>query len=162
MRGWAWLGGLGIACAVGACLHDYHLTVNAGQSLAGSLYACQPLRATAHLRRGMVVYYWPPARVQATIRRVAPGADLRLGWLKELAAVGGDEVCWEAGQIVVNHQITGALPLLTDYPLTVAETCLVLAPDEVLPLGTAGRSFDGRYTGPLKREELTDVCYVLF
>jgi type IV secretory pathway protease TraF len=162
MRGWAWLGGLGLACTVGACLQEYHFTVNVGQSLKGSLYACQTLQAADHLQRGMVVYYRPPVRVQATLRRIAPGADLRLGWLKEIAAVSGDEVCWDEGHILVNHQVKGELPLLTDYPLTVPQACHALHEDEVLTLGTAARSFDGRYTGPLKREELTDVCYALF
>jgi type IV secretory pathway protease TraF len=163
MRGWAWLGGLGIACAVTACLHEYHLAVNVGQSLAGSLYACQTLQAADRLQRGMVVYYLPPMRVQATLRRIAPGADLRLGWLKEIAAVGGDDVCWDEEHILVNHQVKGTLPLLADYPLSVPSgTCHILREEEVLPMGTAARSFDGRYTGPLMRQEIADVCIALF
>jgi type IV secretory pathway protease TraF len=133
-----------------------------GQSLAGSLYACQTLQTADRLQRGMVVYYRPPGRVQATLRRIAPGADLRLGWLKEIAAVGGDEICWDEGHILVNHQVKGALPLLDDYPLTAPQACHALREDEVLTLGTAPRSFDGRYTGPITREEVTNVCYALF
>lgn len=148
--------------ALGYGLRRYHLTLNVGHSLPGQLYACRALQADDVLTQGMVVYYVPPARVQATIRQIAPGADLRLGWLKRIAAQAGDEVCWADGHVLVNQEVRGELPLLQDYPLPVLRTCQALGTEEVLTMGVDTRSFDGRYTGPITREEVQDVCYVLW
>lgn len=162
MKGWAWLGLLGILVAVGHTVSAYHLTMNVGQSMLGHLYACRTLTPRETLTLGEVVYFMPPSRVIAQIRRVAPDADLHLGWLKAVAALPGDEVCWEEGFVLVNQEIRGALPLLKDYALEPQRACVQVGADEVLVLGTAERSFDGRYSGLLGREELRDVCTVLF
>jgi type IV secretory pathway protease TraF len=140
----------------------YHLTVNIGQSMPGRLYACRPLTSQEALQHGDVVYFPPPSQVVETLHRIAPGVDVHRGWLKQIAATPGDEVCWEGGHLLVNQQIRGALPLLHDYPLTVPKTCQVVGKKEVLTLGVAVRSFDGRYSGPLRREEIADRCTVLF
>jgi type IV secretory pathway protease TraF len=110
------------------------------------------------LGRGAVVQYAAPARVQATVRRIAPRADLRLPWLKEVGAVQGDEVCWEPETLRINGAVVGLFPLRQAYPLPHDTGCAMLGPDEVLPLGTAARSFDGRYTGTLHRKEIQSVC----
>jgi type IV secretory pathway protease TraF len=89
-------------------------------------------------------------------------ADLRLGWLKQIVALAGDEVCWRDGHIFVNQQDKGELTLVQDYPLPVPSICQTLGDDDVLSMGAAGRSFDDRYTGPLKREEIHDLCHALF
>jgi type IV secretory pathway protease TraF len=153
---------VGLALCSVPALARYRLTVNVGQSLPGRLYACHALAPEDGLPRGVVVLYVPPARVQATVRRLAPQADLRRPWLKQVAAISGDEVCWHAAALVVNQVSIAPLPLLQPYALAVPETCTILAPEEVLPLGSAPNSFDGRYTGPLTREELTAVCTALF
>jgi type IV secretory pathway protease TraF len=161
-----WVGLLVVVCAVqgalGYGLHRYHLTLNVGHSLAGSLYACRALGAAEVLHQGDIVYYVPPDRVRETIRQVAPQADLRLGWLKQVAATGGDQVCWEGGQLLLNQQGRGKLHLLHEYALPIASGCQVLREGDVLTMGTAERSFDGRYFGPVTRREIQDVCTVLF
>ena len=122
-----------------------------------------PVARYEPLPRGTIVYYHPPASVEAVLQRIAPGVDVRRGWLKQVAATAGDEVCWEHEHIVVNQWRVGFLPLLHRYPLTVPSgTCQILHQDEVLTMGTHAWSFDGRYTGAMTREEITDVCTALF
>jgi type IV secretory pathway protease TraF len=165
MKEWIWYAGGFVVCSVllGLIGLGWHPIWNVGQSLSAQLYACRALHKDEPLTAGTVVYYVPSVQVRALVRSIAPAADLRLGWLKQIAAIGGDEVCWENGHILVNHQDKGALPLLHDYPLSVpSPTCQVLHEDEVLPMGVALRSFDGRYSGPITREEIQDVCRALF
>src|SRR5262245_35653427 len=68
--------------------------LNTGTSLPGTLFLCKPLTAEGPLRRGEIVYYVPSEALKALIRQHVPAAELRLGWLKQVIAVAGDDVCW--------------------------------------------------------------------
>src|SRR5262245_29786796 len=68
--------------------------LNTGTSLPGNLFLCKRLSETPPLRRGEIIYYVPSEALKALIREHAPAAELRLGWLKQVVAVAGDDVCW--------------------------------------------------------------------
>jgi len=97
---------------------------------------------------------------------VAPAAARARGFegprdrfIKRIAAVAGDRVCAEGDQLTINdgppisrraHDSTGAeLPRWNG--------CRALMANEVLLLGEAETSFDGRYWGPIDREHIEGV-----
>ena len=74
-------------------------------------------------------------------------------FIKRIAAVAGDRVCAEGDALTINdgppmsrrtHDSTGA-------ELSRWNGCRALGANEVLLLGDAERSFDGRYWGPVDR-----------
>ena len=71
--------------------------------------------------------------------------------LKQVAALGGDTVCWEREAMVsTTRQGIVRHPFHADLPPTAhPEGCHRLASDDLVIVGTHPRSFDSRYTGPV-------------
>jgi type IV secretory pathway protease TraF len=167
MRRWfVWIG-VGVAVGISGLtllrwVLGYHPVINVGESLRGVLFLCRPLQPTDVLRRGMIMQYIPPRRVRAMIHVLVPAAEPDLPWLKRAAAVGGDQVCWFAETVYINAELAGRLEPLLRLVAPPGMTCQRLGPAEVLPLGDAPDSFDGRYHGPLHRKEIGEVCHKIF
>jgi len=108
------------------------------------------LRSDAGLARGAIV------TVRA--RDVAPALAAARGFdgpadcfIKRVAAMAGDEVCAVDGRLRSNAADLAAVPAhgqLNTSP-TAWSGCRILSADEVLLLGDAPNSFDGRYWGPI-------------
>lgn len=95
---------------------------------------------------------WVAARVPRTLAAtldhagaLAPGRLL----IKRVAAAQGDLVCREGGVILINNRIAARARAsgYTGAPLPVWAGCRRLSINEVLLLGPADGSFDGRYFG---------------
>lgn len=80
-------------------------------------------------------------------------------FIKRVAAVAGDRVCAEGDALTINdgfaiprrvHDSAGA-------PLRAWDGCRALLEHEVLLLGDAEQSFDGRYWGPIDRNLIEGV-----
>jgi type IV secretory pathway protease TraF len=69
--------------------------------------------------------------------------------LKEIVAVPGDTVRWDATGVSVNGRLldNSAIPSGSPYP-PYPYTTLKLAPDQYVTMGHHPLSFDARYTGP--------------
>jgi|SRR4029077_8440894 type IV secretory pathway protease TraF len=87
------------------------------------------------------------------LRRLLPPGFPHAGLLKQIAAVGGMEVCWTPDAMQV-HTAAGTQrywkhPAITrrDEP----DHCEVLTSAVVVLVGTHPRSMDGRYLGPILR-----------
>ena len=142
-------------------LRGVHPVFNTGESLMQAVYVCR-FRGSQEVSRGQVIEYAPPARVVTQVQRVAPTARLDVPWLKRAAAVAGDKVCWTQDALSINDRFAGLLPLLEQYPLTRITGCVHLQPGEILPLGETAQSFDGRYSGVLQVQEISQLCAPLF
>ena len=79
------------------------------------------------------------------------------GFIKRVGAVAGDEVCGDGVALRVNGVFVGEIR--TDIPkkelLPVFTECRVLGPGEILPLGDAPGSIDGRFYGPISASVAT-------
>lgn len=69
--------------------------------------------------------------------------------LKEIVAVPGDTVQWDAAGVHVNGRLleNSAVPSGSPYP-PYPYTTLKLAPDQYVVMGRHPLSYDARYTGP--------------
>jgi len=108
------------------------------------------MRSDAGLARGAIV------TVRA--RDVASGLASARGFdgpadrfIKRVAAMAGDEVCAVNGRLRINGAKLAAVPMRgqTNMSLAAWSGCRTLSADEVLLLGDAPNSFDGRYWGPI-------------
>lgn len=108
------------------------------------------LRSDAGLARGAIV------TVRA--RDVAPALAAARGFdgpadrfIKRVAAVAGDEVCAVNGRLRINGADRAAVPLRGQPNATPAawSECRTLRAGELLLLGDAPNSFDGRSWGPI-------------
>jgi type IV secretory pathway protease TraF len=102
-----------------------HFTLNQSASMPVGLY-----RITHELiRRGSLVLLKEP--------------------LKEIVAVPGDTVRWDAAGVSVNGRLldNSAIPVGSPYP-PYPYTTLKLAPDQYVAMGRHPLSYDARYTGP--------------
>lgn len=116
------------------------------------------LRTDASIARG--------AFVTVRARDVAPDAARardfdgpRDRFIKRVAALAGDEVCAEANVMIINGN-TRVVRRARDSrgaPLNRWSGCRVLEEHEVLLLGDAEQSFDGRYWGPIDRNRIEGV-----
>jgi conjugative transfer signal peptidase TraF len=127
------------------------LVWNASASVPIGLYLISP--RGADLRVGDLVAAAPTEDLEAWL--VAGGylgRDTPL--LKEVAALGGAEVCRDGLQITIDGR-PAAMALAVDRldrPLPAWSGCRVLAAGEVFLLNpNAAASLDGRYFGPLPR-----------
>jgi type IV secretory pathway protease TraF len=154
------LGGTGVCLVLLACSRK-HLLLNIGQSLAPSLFLCAPVHPREGLAVEMFVQFTPPARVVAELARVAPALRTRVPWVKRIAAVETTQVCWDSEAVHLDGRVALPLPLLHTYALRPQHGCRTLIHDEVLVVGTHAHSYDGRYFGPLTRDELTAICHPL-
>lgn len=85
--------------------------------------------------------------------------DERDRFLKRVAASAGDRVCAEGASLSINE----AAPLFRrthdsmGAPIAAWSGCRTLAADEFLLLGETPTSFDGRYWGPVRRDQIEGV-----
>lgn len=114
-------------------------------------------------RRGEIALVEPPALVEVMLyeRRLLPRS---IPLVKQVAAVGGDEVCRIKGDgkdaITINGQ-SAAEALDKDQegrPLPQWQGCLRLAVGEFFLLQPHPRSFDSRYFGPVLRCDVLGVA----
>ncbi len=113
-------------------------------------------------RRGEMALVEPPPLVELMLyeRGLLPRS---VPLVKQVAAVGGDEVCRRKGEgqdeIAINGQVVAeALEKDTDgRPLPKWEGCLHLATGEFFLLQPHPRSFDSRYFGPVLRCDVLGV-----
>jgi type IV secretory pathway protease TraF len=109
----------------GALFALTHLTLNESPSMPIGLYRI----SHEPLRHGSLVLLKDP--------------------LKEIVAVPGDTVRWDATGVSVNGRLldNSAIPSDSPYP-PYPYTTLKLAPDQYVTMGQHPLSFDTRYTGP--------------
>jgi type IV secretory pathway protease TraF len=138
--------GFGAAFTMAPRASDWML-YNHSTSMPVGLY----LRSDADLARGAIV------TVRA--RDVAPALAAARGFdgpadrfIKRVAAMAGDEVCAFNGRFQINGADLAAVPLPGQPNTSPAawRGCRTLSASEVLLLGEAPSSFDGRYWGPIE------------
>lgn len=84
--------------------------------------------------------------------------------LKQLKAVGGDNVCRIGASVTINgaEAATARLRSRDGQELPVWSGCRVLGADEILVLAPHPLSFDGRYFGPINAGQIIGVATPLF
>ncbi|GIK49873.1 MAG: chromosome segregation protein ParM [Alphaproteobacteria bacterium] len=116
------------------------------------------LRTEAPIARG--------AFVTVRAQDVAPDAARARGFdgarnrfIKRVAALAGDQVCAEADVMTINGsaEVVRSARDSRGAPLERWSGCRVLEEHEVLLLGDAEQSFDGRYWGPIDRNQIEGV-----
>jgi type IV secretory pathway protease TraF len=139
------IAGLAVAALSFAVLNQQGLVLyNPSSSLEPGFY----VRADANAERGAVVTI--PVRA-VDLDYVEAGRVKAAGdrFLKRIAAVGGDRVCSENGQILINdlHVATASRSDSAGVALPQWSDCVTLGNGEVFLLGDDEMSFDGRYWG---------------
>ncbi|MBI2262713.1 MAG: S26 family signal peptidase [Caulobacterales bacterium] len=127
--------------------------VNESPSLPRGIYLRRP---GADPARGAVVAIPQPPEARPYLASLGMPADVRL--IKRVAAVGGDEVCADAGGVRTPVRRVRALPRdRRGAPLTAWTGCRRLAEAELFLLGDTAGSFDSRYFGPVARSGVDGV-----
>ncbi|PKP92512.1 MAG: S26 family signal peptidase [Alphaproteobacteria bacterium HGW-Alphaproteobacteria-16] len=129
------------------------LVWNASASAPVGLYRVSP---GAPLARGDMVVAWPPAKARAlAARRHYLPSNVPL--VKRVAGVAGDMICAVDRAVTVNGRLV-AMRRVADAAgrdLPVWQGCVRLAPTMVFLLMTdAPNSFDGRYFGPTRAQDV--------
>ena len=136
------------------------LVWNASASAPTGLYG---LRPKAPVRRGDMVIAWTPgpARELAARRHYLP-ANVPL--VKRVAAAPGDEVCAAAGSVLINRRPVARRQRVdgAGRPMPWWNGCRHLAAGEYFLLMESPGSFDGRYFGVTRREELVGQAVLLW
>lgn len=87
-------------------------------------------------------------------------------YAKYVAGIEGDVVAVKDGVVSINGKPWGKLNLITSKKLegTMAdfERTFTVGKDELLMLGTHPDSYDGRYWGVIKKEEILGRVYPIF
>lgn len=145
--------GVGAAFTMAPRVSDWML-YNHSPSMPVGLY----MRSDAGLARGAIV------TVRA--RDVAPALAAARGFdgpadrfIKRIAAMPGDEVCAVNGRLRINGADMAAVPAHGQPNTSPAawSGCRTLSAGEVLLLGDAPNSFDGRYWGPIEARLVESV-----
>lgn len=126
------------------------LLINETPSLPRGLYLRQ---ADAPPARGDVVAASQPEHARPYLAVLGVPEDLPL--IKRVGAVPGDHICADGRHLILPFR---TVPVggydRSGRPLPVWTGCRTLAPGEVLLLGDSATSFDGRYFGPVTRDQL--------
>jgi type IV secretory pathway protease TraF len=105
---------------------------------------------------GAVVAFTQPRAARDHLRRWGMPPDVLL--LKRVAAVGGDGVCHESGTLrTPSRAVVVRLRDGGGSPLPRWTGCRRLEDGELFVLGDSETSFDSRYFGPVRVEQLTGV-----
>lgn len=127
--------------------------VNESASLPRGLYLRRP---GADPRVGDVIAVKAPVEVRPYLVELGAGAEPLL--LKRVAARGGDRVCSAAGRVVTPLRAVRARSHdRRGERLPVWSGCRRLAPGELFLLGDTLASFDSRYFGPVRRDDVAGV-----
>ena len=136
------------------------LVWNASASAPVGLYA---VASPKHARAGEMVIAWipEPARSLAAERRYLPS---NVPLVKRVGGVGGDRVCAIGEAIWVNGRHVGARREVdgAGRRMPVWTGCRKLAAGEYFLLMESPNSFDGRYFGITRREDLVGRAVLLW
>ena len=127
--------------------------VNESPSLPKGVYVRQPGGTPD---RDAIVAVPQPRAIQPYLFGLGMPAEVLL--IKRVAAVGGDVVCRHDGVVATPHHVVRALVRDSrgvDLPTWAG--CRRLASDELFLLGDTPSSFDSRYFGPVRRDEVEGV-----
>lgn len=129
------------------------LVWNASASAPVGLYWVSP---GAPLARGDMVVAWPPAKARAlAARRHYLPSNVPL--VKRVAGVAGDMICAVEREVTVNGRLIAVRRVVdaVGRDLPAWQGCVRLAPNMVFLLMTdAPNSFDGRYFGPTRAQDV--------
>ncbi len=145
---------VGGAAMIVAALHAFGIVINETPSLPLGFYRKQPHRP---VEKGCFVLFELPETETLT----QPYARGQL--IKQVAATAGDRVTvCGAGVFVNGSRLENSAPLASDlYGQDLPKLALVnheLGPGEVFTMSTHHpRSFDGRYFGPIPRDQILAV-----
>ncbi len=139
------------------------LVYNPSASAPVGYYWVDVIAANTPLQIGSyVVIPTPPQyRLMAAKRHYLP---INVPLIKKVAALSGDEICRQHRTIFINGKPM-AEALITDTSgrkLPSWSGCFVLKSDEFFALMDANDSFDGRYFGALKTENIIGIASILF
>lgn len=127
--------------------------VNESPSLPKGVYVRQP-GGTAE--RNAIVAVPQPRAIQPYLSGLGIPAEVLL--IKRVAAVGGDVVCRHDGEVTTPDRVVRALTRdRRGVALPAWSGCRRLAPDELFLLGDTASSFDSRYFGPVRRDQIEGV-----
>jgi conjugative transfer signal peptidase TraF len=131
----------------------HHLVWNASPSIPTGLYA---IRGKASLHVGERVAIEPPPELRRLMRERGYLPD-RVPLLKRIAAVSGQRVCRFAHGVTIDGELVGVARARdrAGRPLPTWFGCHKLRTGELFAMNPAAPdSFDGRYFGPLKIENV--------
>lgn len=116
------------------------------------------LRTDAPIARGTFVTV-RAADVAPEAARARNFEGPRDRFIKRVAAIEGDRVCADGDALTINDGPVVRRRALdsSGAPLQLWNGCRVLRADELLLLGEAETSFDGRYWGPVDRSQIEGV-----
>lgn len=80
------------------------------------------------------------------------------GFLKTIAAVPGDRLCWAGQDLRINGRLAAVLSAYDHLGRSLPRPfgCVTLGPNQVLPLiKNNTHSYDGRYYGPINISNIT-------
>lgn len=127
--------------------------VNESPSLPRGVYARVP---AGDIVRGAIVAAPQPERARAYLSSV--GMPAKVALIKRVAGVGGDRICAQGEKVVTPAAVMtvherdrrgAVLPRWSE--------CRRLDADEVFLVGDTAGSFDSRYFGPVRRDEVIGV-----
>lgn len=127
--------------------------VNESRSLPRGLYL---RRFGAAAERGAIAAARQPVEARAYLADLGAPADMLI--LKRVAAVGGDRVCRHGARLETPGGVVAlAATDRRGARLPAWSGCRPLAAGELFLLGDTATSFDSRYFGPVRRD---DICGV--
>ncbi len=136
------------------------IVYNASASAPIGFYRVTP---ASSLKRGAFAVVPTPSgfRMMAARRHYLP---FNVPLIKRIIALSGDEVCRHGETILVNKQSV-ATALTKDSQgrvLPVWQGCIILTDDQFFALMDRPDSFDGRYFGPLSRQDIIGIAVPVF
>lgn len=127
--------------------------VNESPSLPKGVYVRQPGRAPD---RDAIVALPQPVAVQPYLAGLGMPPEIRL--IKRVAAVGGETVCRRGLRVTTpGREVLALAQDRRGAILPIWTGCRRLAPDELFLLGDTASSFDSRYFGAVRRDEVEGV-----
>ncbi|MGF6906801.1 S26 family signal peptidase [Fusobacterium sp. PH5-44] len=137
-------------------------TINISNSLPRGLYK---LESPQNLKKEDIIFFPIPNNIRELLRERKYISPVINSFMKKVGAEYGDKIQIKNNILYVNETAWGLmftkdprnniLPILTIDELTPGY-------DEILPLSSALYSFDGRYFGPIKRQEIKYKCILIF
>lgn len=137
-------------------------TINISSSLPRGLYKLEPPK---NLQKEDIIFFPIPNNVKELLRERKYISPVINSFMKKVGAENGDKIQIKNNILYVNETAWGLvftkdprnniLPVLTIDELTPGY-------DEILPLSNVLYSFDGRYFGPIKRQQIKYKCILIF
>lgn len=127
--------------------------VNESPSLPKGVYLRQPGKGPD---RNAIVAVPQPSVARPYLSGLGMPEDILL--IKRVAAVGGEVVCRHDGEVATPDRVVRALTQdRRGVALPTWTGCQRLASDELFLLGDTASSFDSRYYGPVRRDQIEGV-----